>query len=103
METFELANLLDQQRQSGKQYLEFLRVPALNSGVYVLKAGETDPQQPHAQDEVYYVIEGRATFTCSGHPDSAVSAGSVIYVETGVPHRFTRIEEDLTILVLFAG
>ena len=103
MEAFELQDLLARQRESGNPYLEFLRVPALNCGIYVLEAGTTDMQQPHDQDEVYYVISGRATFTCDGTDDVSAQTGSIIYVEAGRPHRFIDIEEDLTILVLFAG
>jgi len=39
--------------RAGKLYQEFLRVPALSVGVYVLAAGATDPQKPHQEDEVY--------------------------------------------------
>lgn len=103
METFDLSMLLDQRQASGKLYHEFLRVPALNAGIYVLPTGIDDPQQPHEQDEVYYVISGKATFSCDGHPDSPAIPGQTIYVAKGIPHRFIDIEEDLTILVLFAG
>jgi mannose-6-phosphate isomerase-like protein (cupin superfamily) len=103
METFALATLLDQHKESGKLYHEFLRVPSMNAGIYVLPANSEDPQQPHNQDEMYYVISGRATFVCEGHADSPAIPGQTIYVEKGIPHRFTNIEEDLTILVIFAG
>lgn len=103
METFNLANLLEQHAARGNAYLEFLRVPALNAGLYRLPAGQVDPQQPHAEDEVYYIIEGRATFTCDDHDPQPAGPGSIIYVEAGRGHRFTDIAEDLTILVLFAG
>ena len=54
---------IDQQRaQSGKLYREFLRVPAMSAGLYVLPAGATDPQKPHHEDEMYYVVRGRARF-----------------------------------------
>ena len=103
MEAFNLAQLLVQQAGSDKQYLEFLRVPALNAGIYVLEAGSPDPQQPHAEDELYYVIGGRATFNCDDHEPVPVIPGSVLYVEAGRGHRFVDIEESLTILVFFAG
>ena len=42
---------IDQQRAaSGKPYREFLRVPALSTGLYVLAAGATDMQTPHRED-----------------------------------------------------
>ena len=103
MNTFELAQLMQDHHDSGSAYHEFLRVPALNAGIYVLRAGEPDPQQPHEQDEVYYVISGTASFSCDGHDDRPVMAGTVIYVEKGVGHRFHSITEDLTLLVVFAG
>jgi mannose-6-phosphate isomerase-like protein (cupin superfamily) len=103
METFDLDTLLARHAASGASYFEFLRVPALNAGIYRLAAGSADPQQPHAQDEVYYIIQGRAVFSCDGHAKQPVQEGATIYVEAGRAHRFEDIAEDLTILVLFAG
>ena len=68
---------VDQQRaESGKPYREFLRVPAMSAGFYVLAAGATDLQRPHHQDEIYYVAHGRARFQADKE-DREVSAGSV--------------------------
>ena len=101
MQAFELADLQARQAASGKLYLEFLRVPALSTGLYVLPAGGTDPQKPHAEDEVYYVISGRARFTCEDQ-EIPVLAGTTIYVAANDAHRFHDIEEDLVVLVFFA-
>jgi mannose-6-phosphate isomerase-like protein (cupin superfamily) len=101
LQSFELADLRAQQAAGGKLYLEFLRVPALSTGLYVLPAGATDPQQPHTEDEVYYVVSGRARFTCEGK-EIAVQAGTTIYVAAKDEHRFHDIEEELAILVFFA-
>ena len=57
-----LAEIERQRAQSGKPYREFLRVPAMSTGLYVLAAGATDPQSPHHEDEMYYVLRGRARF-----------------------------------------
>ena len=93
---------IDQQRaQSGKLYREFLRVPAMSAGLYVLAAGSTDPQGPHHEDEMYYVVRGRSRFKAGGE-DREVSVGSVIYVAAEVEHRFYDIEEELAVLVFFA-
>lgn len=93
---------IDQQRaQSGKLYREFLRVPAMSAGLYVLAAGSTDPQRPHHEDEVYYVVRGRGRFKAGGE-DREVTAGSVIYVAAEVEHRFYDIEEEIVVLVFFA-
>lgn len=51
MNAYELRDLLSQRQQSGRAYLEFLRVPALSMGVYMLPAGGVDPQPPHTEDD----------------------------------------------------
>ncbi len=81
--------------------MEFLRVPAMSAGVYTLAAGATDPQKPHKEDEMYYVVRGRARMRV-GAEDRAVSPGSVIFVAAEVPHRFYDIAEELMVLVFFA-
>lgn len=101
MDAFELTALLDEHAQSSKLYLEFLRVPSLSLGVYRLPAGGVDPQSPHTEDEVYYVVSGKAQIRV-GDEDRSVGAGSIVLVAAHVPHRFYSIEEDLTILVFFA-
>ena len=87
--------------QGGKPYREFLRVPAMSAGLYVLRAGSNDSQQPHHEDEMYYVIGGRARFR-AGDEDREVSAGSVIFVAAEVEHRFYDIAEELAVMVFFA-
>src|SRR5262245_24293317 len=88
-------------KAGGASWLEFLRVPSMSMGVYHLKAGQTDGQKPHTEDEAYYVIGGRARFACEGETRK-VGAGTVIFVERGVEHRFVDVVEDLTVLVFFA-
>jgi len=82
-------------------YREFLRVPALSAGVYRLAAGSADPQRPHREDELYVVLEGRARFR-AGERVCSLTGGEVLYVPAALEHRFEDIEEDLTLLVMFA-
>ena len=98
---FKLAELERQQGERGKSYLEFLRVPAMSAGLYVLPAGGTDRQSPHKEDEMYFVIRGRAHMQV-GEEDQVVSAGSVVFVAAGVEHCYYDIEEELAVLVFFA-
>jgi quercetin dioxygenase-like cupin family protein len=93
---------IDRQRaQSGNLYREFLRVPGMSAGLYVLPAGGTDSQRPHHEDEMYYLLRGRARFR-AGEEDREVSAGSVIFVAAEVEHRFYEVAEELGALVFFA-
>ena len=98
---FQIDQLERQRTLAGKSYLEFLRVPAMSAGVYTLAAGAADPQKPHKQDEMYYVVRGRARMQV-GAEDRAVSPGSVIFVAAEVEHRFHDIAEQLVVLVFFA-
>jgi mannose-6-phosphate isomerase-like protein (cupin superfamily) len=98
---YQVTELLQQRDAAGKRYLEFLRIPAMSAGVYLLAAGATDPQQPHQEDELYYVVRGSARMRI-GSEDQAVSAGSVIFVAANVEHRFFDITEELVVLVFFA-
>ena len=92
---------LGAQRVPGKAYVEFVRTGEMSVGVYRIAVGGTDPQQPHAEEEIYHVVRGVARFT-SGGEDIAVAAGDVILVPAGEPHRFYEISEELELLVVFA-
>ena len=101
MQAFEIDQIIQQRADSDDAYLEFLRVPDLSVGLYVLPVGARDPQSPHAEDEVYYVISGKAMIKV-GDENRAVSTGSVVYVAKDLEHRFHSIEEELKLLVFFA-
>jgi mannose-6-phosphate isomerase-like protein (cupin superfamily) len=101
MDAFQTSDLLARVRASGGPWLEFLRVEAMSAGLYVLGVGATDPQQPHAEDELYHVVSGRAVLRV-GEEDQPVTAGSTVFVAARVAHRFHSITEELVTLVVFA-
>ena len=102
MDAYEISDLIRRRRrESGELYLEFFVSPGMSLGVYELAAGSDDPQQPHGEDEVYYVVSGRGQIRVDGE-DRALCAGSVVFVGAEVDHRFHSIVEDLTLLVAFA-
>lgn len=100
MDAWELADLEAARTASGRRYHEFVSVPDLSGGLYVLEAGATDPQSPHTEDELYVVMSGRAWVTV-GDEQREIRAGSVVFVGAGVEHRFHGIEERLVLLVAF--
>jgi mannose-6-phosphate isomerase-like protein (cupin superfamily) len=85
----------------GEAFLEFLRRESMSAGLYVLEAGADDQQQPHDQDELYHVLEGRAVLEVDGD-QRPVKAGSTIFVAARTPHRFHSIAAKLSVLVVFA-
>ena len=53
------------------------------------------------EDEVYYVLSGKATWV-DGEETRPVNEGAIIYVDRHIPHKFTDINEELKLLIIFA-
>ena len=73
--------------------------PRLEVGVYVLVAPEPDRQQPHDDDELYVVLEGRGELTVEGRR-TPLREGMAVFVPARAEHRFTGYEQ-LSVLVIF--
>jgi mannose-6-phosphate isomerase-like protein (cupin superfamily) len=71
----------------------------LEIGVYVLVAPEPDHQQPHADDEIYIVLEGRGTVDVEGQKVD-LREGHSVFVPAGANHQFIGYEQ-LSLLVIF--
>jgi mannose-6-phosphate isomerase-like protein (cupin superfamily) len=74
--------------------------PGLEVGVYVLVAPEPDRQQPHADDELYIVLEGSGVLEIEGR-SIPLDEGHAAFVPAGADHRFSAYEQ-LAVLVIFA-
>lgn len=98
-QVLQFADLL--RRLGDKRYHEFLRIPAMSAGIYVLSAGGSDQQTPHQEDEIYYVVRGKSKMRL-GREERSISQGDVIFVEKNLEHRFFDIAEELVLLVIFA-
>ncbi len=101
MQVFGITELIEKRSASKETWLEFLRVPDLSMGLYVLAVGERDEQEPHSEDEIYYVLSGEGVIQVDGE-DRPVEAGSVLFVAKNEDHRFHSITSELTLLVFFA-
>ena len=73
--------------------------PGLEIGVYVLVAPEPDHQQPHADDEIYIVLDGGGALEVEGE-QVELREGHAVFVPAGAKHQFIGYEE-LTVLVIF--
>jgi mannose-6-phosphate isomerase-like protein (cupin superfamily) len=71
----------------------------LEIGVYVLVAPEPDHQQPHVDDEVYVVLEGRGRLEIEGQTVD-LREGHSVFVPAGARHQFVGYEQ-LSVLVIF--
>jgi mannose-6-phosphate isomerase-like protein (cupin superfamily) len=61
-----------------------------------------DPQQPHAQDELYVVQHGTGIFR-RGEEAVPFGPGDVLFVPARMPHRFETFSEDFATWVIFWG
>ena len=101
MNIFPISDIIAAREQAGELYHEFLHIPTMSAGLYQLAAGASDPQEPHTEDELYYVVQGRAQIQV-GEEYMPVQSGSLVFVAANIEHRFHTITEDLTVLVFFA-
>lgn len=99
---FSPENLLKKVVGNEAKIFEFLRVPSLSVSIYRLPAGSKDMQAPHLEDEVYYVVEGKASLKVEDKVH-AITPGSVLYVRATAAHSFFDIEEDLVVLAFFGA
>jgi quercetin dioxygenase-like cupin family protein len=102
-DAFRLADLVAGLAVDEHDFAEFFRAPTGTLSLTVARwpAGSVDDQQPHTEDEVYYVAAGRGVLTI-GEETVPVGPGSVAFVAAGVEHRFGRISEDLEVLVFWS-
>jgi len=100
---FRLAEQLARLAANHHDFAEFFRAPSGSLSLTVARwpAGTIDDQQPHTEDEIYYVSAGRAVLTV-GDEREDVGPGSVVFVAAGVEHRFSDIVEDLVTLVFWS-
>jgi mannose-6-phosphate isomerase-like protein (cupin superfamily) len=102
-EPLQLTELLGRLERDAHDFAEVFRAPAGSLSLTVARwpAGSVDDQQPHTEDEVYYVAAGEAVLDVAGEL-VPVRPGSIAFVAAGVEHRFTLISEDLETLVFWS-
>ena len=95
---------LERRVEGGKApaIVEFLRTASLSCAVYRLPAGARDMQAPHLEDELYFVVRGRAKIRIAGE-EHEVRPGRLLYVRATSAHSFFDIEEDLTLIAIFGA
>ena len=98
----QLADITARAKQAADGYAaRVILSDLLSVGLYVLPAGGVDDQKPHAEDEVYYAVRGRAVFRV-GDADHPVKPGSLLFVAARIPHHFRDIAEELVLVVFWA-
>jgi mannose-6-phosphate isomerase-like protein (cupin superfamily) len=99
MHAFGINEVKERLAAAGGGYEIVHESPGVELGVYVLVAPEPDRQQPHADDEIYVVLEGSGVLDVEG-TSVPVAEGDAVFVEAGAEHRFSAYEH-LSVLVIF--
>ncbi|HYO70678.1 MAG TPA: cupin domain-containing protein [Archangium sp.] len=83
-----------------RAFTEVLRHGSMSVELYAPRGH--DPQQPHAQDELYVVQRGSGTFR-RGEETVPFGPGDVLFVPARMPHRFERFSAVPAIRVIASG
>ena len=70
--------------------------------VEVFAPKDADLQQPHAQDELYFIHSGTAQIVINAQRFDAAS-GDAFFVAAGVAHQFENFSNDFVTWVVFYG
>jgi mannose-6-phosphate isomerase-like protein (cupin superfamily) len=84
----------------GEPFTEALRHGSMSVEVFAPRG--KDSQEPHDQDELYFVVSGSADFEVDAKT-GPVKAGDALFVAAHVPHHFERMSEDFVTWVVFWG
>ena len=95
-----VADALEKLPHEGKRFATVFEHGSLTVEIYSPRG--SDPQQPHARDEVYFVVSGSGEYVC-GASRRSFKPTDLLFVAAGVEHRFENFTDDLTVWVLFYG
>ena len=84
----------------GRRYAEAFNHGTMRLGYYAPRGH--DPQQPHEQDELYFIEAGTGTFVCD-EERSTFAPGDALFVPALATHRFEEFTEDFAAWVVFWG
>jgi len=86
--------------QDAERYVEPFCHGTMSLGMYA--PYRQDQQEPHDQDELYFVLSGSGVFISDGEK-SEIKTGDAIFVAAGVEHEFEYFTEDFSAWVVFWG
>ena len=99
---FNLKDNLDKIKKSDSYFHTFINRDSLAAGILMLKPGEEDTQEPHENDEVYFIISGNGFLKIKNN-DYEISKDKLFFVGKDVPHYFHSNTKELKVLYFFGG
>ena len=101
-QVFQLTDLMDTVEQDHLSIKEFLRTPSLSCAIYHVPAGSDELSKAHEEDELYLILEGRASLRIEDTVHK-VEKGTLMYVHAACDHSYFDVEESITALVFFGA
>ena len=101
-QVFQLTDLVDTVEQNRLSIKEFLRTPSLSCAIYHVPAGSDELSKAHEEDELYLILEGRASLRIEDTVHK-VEKGTLMYVHAACDHSYFDVEEGITALVFFGA
>ena len=84
----------------GERYVRALGHGSMSVELYAPVG--SDPQQPHDQDELYFIQRGRGVLRIDRERHT-FAPGDCFFVAAGVDHRFEQFSDDFVTWVVFWG
>jgi mannose-6-phosphate isomerase-like protein (cupin superfamily) len=89
-------DLLSELDKFGGYFIDFITTRHIQAGILRLHGNDTDTQQPHPVDEVYFVIQGKGMILINGQ-NYSIKEGTFIFIPAYTEHRFHSNSEDLVV------
>ncbi len=86
--------------KSDKKFVQLMQHGSMRVEYYA--PDKVDLQTPHAQDELYIIINGSGKFV-NGNNTVDFRAHDILFVAAGVEHRFKNFSNDFATWVIFYG
>ena len=99
---YDTERYLKQISNSNSYFNTFLNKSTLAAGILSLAPDETDIQQPHDSDEMYYILNGNG-FLRINKTDYTIKPGKAFFVPKNVEHCFFGNTKQLNVLYFFGG
>jgi mannose-6-phosphate isomerase-like protein (cupin superfamily) len=97
---FSLQDLLNEINGTNTYYKSFIDEDHLDVGVLHLKPGQIDSQQPHAKDEVYFILKGDG-FLYLNNEKREIKEHHFYFVPKNTQHNFCDNSKDLIAIYFF--
>jgi mannose-6-phosphate isomerase-like protein (cupin superfamily) len=85
---------------TNQYFYNIFKSKGLEVGILRLRKGETDTQEPHSVDEVYFIIEGTGHIKLEDKL-KPINPNDFIFVSANMDHRFVVGDKDLIVLYFF--